>query len=80
MVREPFRTARPFYRFCSSAEITIATRVKKHGFCRQKFGASFSHHHFTSLANIEDRDHAFGWTGAEVELLLEAVKVFATQC
>ena len=32
------------------------------------------------MANIEDCDDAFGWTDAEVELLLEAVKVFANQC
>ena len=32
------------------------------------------------MANIEDCDDAFGWTDAEVELLMEAVKVFANQC
>ena len=39
-----------------------------------------SFHHFASMAHKEDRDDAFGWTDAEVELLLEAVKVFANQC
>ena len=39
-----------------------------------------SYDHFASMANIEDHNDAFGWTDAEVELLLEAVKVFANQC